>query len=162
MRRSAFVFSKCLNFSFGFWRYFCGYGSDGKESACNAGDVGDVGLIPGSGRSPWEGNSNSLHYSCLEVNIFFMFSIWNYLVSLGICRGLVSESNMVAKFHKCSSPLYKMNLWVWRVDYYETQYVFWNFTHFSPYSPISPQWEWESLLWLTLIWSCDIKFQLWI
>ena len=38
-------------------------GSDGKESACN---VGDPGLIPGSGRSPGEGNGNPLQYSCLE------------------------------------------------------------------------------------------------
>ena len=37
-------------------------GSDGKESACNAGDPG---LIPGSGRSPGEGNGNPLQYSCL-------------------------------------------------------------------------------------------------
>ena len=38
-------------------------GSAGKESAFNAGDVG---LIPGSGRPPGEGNGNPLHYSCLE------------------------------------------------------------------------------------------------
>ena len=38
------------------------HGSDSKESACNAGDPG---LIPGSGRSPGEGNDNSLQYSCL-------------------------------------------------------------------------------------------------
>ena len=38
-------------------------GSDGKESACNAGDPGS---IPGLGRSPGEGNSNPLQYSCLE------------------------------------------------------------------------------------------------
>ena len=37
--------------------------SVGKESACNAGDLG---LIPGSGRSPEEGNGNPLQYSCLE------------------------------------------------------------------------------------------------
>ena len=37
--------------------------SDGKESACSAGDLG---LIPGSGRSPGEGNGNPLQYSCLE------------------------------------------------------------------------------------------------
>ena len=35
----------------------------GKESACNAGDVGS---IPGLGRSPGEGNGNSLQCSCLE------------------------------------------------------------------------------------------------
>ena len=38
-------------------------GSDGKESACNAGDPG---LISGLGRTPGEGNSNPLQYSCLE------------------------------------------------------------------------------------------------
>ena len=37
-------------------------GSDGKESACNAGDPG---LIPGSERSSEEGNGNLLWYSCL-------------------------------------------------------------------------------------------------
>ena len=37
--------------------------SDGKESACN---VGDMALIPGLGRSPGEGNGNPLQYSCLE------------------------------------------------------------------------------------------------
>ena len=38
-------------------------GSDSKASACNAGDPG---LIPGSGRSPGEGNDTPLQYSCLE------------------------------------------------------------------------------------------------
>ena len=38
-------------------------GSDGKESACNAGDPG---LIPGLGRFPGEGNGNPLQYSFLE------------------------------------------------------------------------------------------------
>ena len=37
--------------------------SDSKESACNAGDLGS---IPGLGRSPGEGNSYSLQYSGLE------------------------------------------------------------------------------------------------
>jgi len=38
----------------------------GKESACNAGDTGDVGSIPGLGRSPGEGHGNPFQYSCLE------------------------------------------------------------------------------------------------
>ena len=38
-------------------------GSDGKASACNAGDPD---LIPGLGRSPGEGNVSTLQYSCLE------------------------------------------------------------------------------------------------
>ena len=36
-----------------------------KESACNSGDTGDTSLIPGSGRSPGEGNGNPLKYYCL-------------------------------------------------------------------------------------------------
>ena len=38
-------------------------GSDGKESTCN---VGNLGSIPGLGRSPGEGNGNPLQYSCME------------------------------------------------------------------------------------------------
>ena len=38
-------------------------GSDGKASACN---VGDLGSIPGSGRSPGGGYDNPLQYSCLK------------------------------------------------------------------------------------------------
>ena len=37
--------------------------SDSKESACNAGDLG---LIPGWGRSSGEGNGYSLQYTCLK------------------------------------------------------------------------------------------------
>ena len=44
---------------------FCG-SSDGKESARNEGDPG---LIPGSGRSPGEGNGYPLQYSCLESSM---------------------------------------------------------------------------------------------
>ena len=42
------------------------HGSVGKESACNAGDTGDAGSIPGWGRSPGKGNGNPLQYSCLK------------------------------------------------------------------------------------------------
>ena len=45
--------------------WFWGFpgGSDGKESACN---VGDLGLIPGLERSPGGGHGNPLQYSFLE------------------------------------------------------------------------------------------------
>ena len=46
-------------------RVFSG-ASDGKESAYN---VGDPGLIPGSGRSPGKGKGNPFQYSCLENSI---------------------------------------------------------------------------------------------
>ena len=63
----AYIFLILLDWpksSFGFF-YNIGLlgGSDGKESACNEGDLGS---IPGWGRSPGEGNSNPLQYSCLE------------------------------------------------------------------------------------------------
>ena len=48
--------------------YFCFIcfpgGLDGKASACN---VGDLGSIPGWGRSPGEGNGNPLQYPCLKM-----------------------------------------------------------------------------------------------
>ena len=49
------------------------YGSDGKESTCNAGDLG---LIPGSGRSPREGKDYLLQYSGLENSMDCMYSPW--------------------------------------------------------------------------------------
>ena len=39
---------------------------DSEESTSNARDTGDALLVPGSGRSPREGNGNPLQYSCLE------------------------------------------------------------------------------------------------
>ena len=53
-KRERLWLKKCLGFP---------GGSGIKESACT---VGDLGLIPGSGRSPAEGNSYPLQYSCLE------------------------------------------------------------------------------------------------
>ena len=47
-----FSSDKCINFD--------------KESACKAGDTGDVGSIPESGRSPGGGNDNPCQYSCLK------------------------------------------------------------------------------------------------
>ena len=53
-----------VSFNSGFLSVYC-YpdGLDGKASACN---VGDPGSIPGSGRSPGDGNGNPLQCSCLE------------------------------------------------------------------------------------------------
>ena len=44
-------------------KFHPGYSAEVKVSACN---VGDLGSIPGSERSPGEGNGNPLQYSCLE------------------------------------------------------------------------------------------------
>ena len=55
--------------------------SDGKASAYNAGDLGS---IPGSGRSPGEGNGNPLQYSCLEkshgLRSLVGYSSWGHRV----------------------------------------------------------------------------------
>ena len=59
------VMSLIFNMLFRFVIAFLGFpgGSEVKASDCN---VGDLGSIPGSGRSPGEGNGNPLQYSCLE------------------------------------------------------------------------------------------------
>ena len=59
------IYSFSCSFPLWFITGYLGFpsGSDVKESAHNAGDPG---LIPGSGRSPGEGNGNPLQYSCLE------------------------------------------------------------------------------------------------
>ena len=56
--KGAYIWERCIFI----WLGFPG-GSEVKASACN---VGDLGSIPGSGRSPGEGNGNPLQYSCLE------------------------------------------------------------------------------------------------
>ena len=63
--KSSFCGSVFLNFRFWHCREVKGFpgGSDGKDSACNAGDPGS---IPGLGRSPGEGNGNPLQFFCLE------------------------------------------------------------------------------------------------
>ena len=60
-------------------------GSDGKESACNAIDLG---LIPGSEISPREGNGNPLQYSCLENSVGRGYSPWDHK-ELDTTEGLI-------------------------------------------------------------------------
>ena len=50
----------------------------GKESAYNAGDPGDSGSVPGSGKSPRGGNGNSLQYFCLEKRSHKQRSLTDY------------------------------------------------------------------------------------
>ena len=66
-------------------------GSDGKESTCN---VGDLGSIPGLGRSSGEGKGYSLQYSGLE----------NSMDSIVI--GLQSQTRL-SDFHRCRNHLNK-------------------------------------------------------
>ena len=54
-------------------------GSDGKESACNAGDLGS---IPVLGKSPGGGNGNPLQYSCLENSMAWQATVHGVTKSL--------------------------------------------------------------------------------
>ena len=84
------------------WKWFCffffaslwGFPGDSysKESACNAGDPGS---IPGSGRSPGEGNGNPLQYSCLENAMHR--GAWQILVH-GVAKSL-SDTTERLTFH---------------------------------------------------------------
>ena len=58
--------------------------SDGKVTACNAGDLGS---IPGLGRSPGEGNGNPFQHSCLE-NLMDKGAWW------ATVHGVAKESDM--------------------------------------------------------------------
>ena len=58
-------------------------GSVIKNSPANAGDIRDVGFIPGLGRSPGGGNGNQLQYSCLENPMHR--GVWRALVR-GVAR----------------------------------------------------------------------------
>ena len=82
-----------------------------KESACQAGAAGDMGLIPGSGRSPGEGNSSPLQYSCLEnpmnrgacsVAVHRVAKSWTWLIdwacTLDICPAVGLLDHMVTLF----------------------------------------------------------------
>ena len=75
-----FLKKPILNFScFNVIKDFPG-GSAGKESA---GNVGDVGSIPGSGKSPGRRNGNPLQYSCLDRGAW-----WAIMIKLAIYNNL--------------------------------------------------------------------------
>ena len=68
-------------------------GSDDKEPACNAGDLGS---IPGLGRSPGEGNSKPLQYSRLESSMDR--GVWWAAVH-GVTEGQTRLSDFTFTFH---------------------------------------------------------------
>ena len=76
------------------------HGSDGKESTCNAGDLSS---IPGSGRSPEEGNSNRLQYSCLE-NFMDRGAWWAKV------HGFAKSWTRLSNFHSFLSTMLTLSL----------------------------------------------------
>ena len=71
-------------------------GSDGKASVCS---VGDLGSIPGLGRSPGEGNSNPRQYPCLE-NLMDTGTWWAAVHGVAKSRARLSNS------HTLGSPVW--------------------------------------------------------
>jgi len=77
-------------------------GSEVKVSTCNAGDLG---LIPGLGRSPGEGNGNPLQYSCLE-NPMYGGAWWATVHGVIKSWTRLSDFTLMA-IHFCSNKLLK-------------------------------------------------------
>ena len=77
-------------------------GSEVKASACN---VGDLGLIPGLGRSPGEGNSNPFQYSCLE-NPMDGGAWW------ATVHGVAKSQTQFERLHFTSSNIYDLCLFL--------------------------------------------------
>ena len=71
-------------------------GSDGKASVYS---VGDLGSIPGLGRSPGEGNGNPLQYSCLEnlIKMGVLYFIW--MEEPGRLQSVGLESDTTEQLH---------------------------------------------------------------
>ena len=63
-----------------------------KNPSANAGDARDMGSIPGSGRSPGEGNGYPLQYSCLENSMGR--EAWRATV-----QGVAKDSDMTEQTH---------------------------------------------------------------
>ena len=66
MYKYVHFYSKCQIYPYPISPWGFPDGLAGKESTCNAGDVRDVGSIPGLGRSPGGRNDNPLQYSYLK------------------------------------------------------------------------------------------------
>ena len=76
-------------------------GGEVNNSPAKAGDVKDEDSIPGSGRSPVEGNSNPLQYSCLENSM--ARGAWQATV-YGVAKSQIQLSN----FHFYTSRRHKL------------------------------------------------------
>ena len=91
-----------------FIKYLPG-GSDGKESACNSGDLGS---IPGSGRSPREGNGYSLQYSYLE-NSMDRRARWVPVVH-GVAKSQIQLPLLLSTYKMPSLAPSSFHTWWWK------------------------------------------------
>ena len=82
-----------------------------KNLPASAGDARDVGLVPGSGRSPGVGNGNPLQYSCLE-NIMYR-GVWQAIVH-GVAKSCAQLSTHTHT-HTHNNQLRKPLEFIWNV-----------------------------------------------
>ena len=80
----------------------------GKESTCNAGDSGDVGLIPGSGRSPGGRHGKTLQYSYLE-NPMDRGAWWTTVHKVAKSWTWLKQLSMNAFLNKCGYVIHHFN-----------------------------------------------------
>ena len=88
-------------------------GSEGKASAFNAGDLG---LIPGWGRSPGEGNGNPLQYSCLE-NPMDGEAWWAIVHGVTKSRTRLSDLTLTISSAQFSHSVVSDSLWPYELQH---------------------------------------------
>ena len=96
--------------------YFSG-GTDGKESACNAGDLG---LFSGSRRSPGEGHGNPLQYSCLG-NPMNRGAWWATVHGVAKSRARLSDQDSLSQNHNCLCC--QTLLHIYKPDFYRSSRI---------------------------------------
>ena len=104
-------------------------GSDSKESTCNAGDLG---LIPGSGTSPGEGNGYPLQYSCLENPMdreswatFLGATKRHSWVTKYAHSVLLIYSHKIWQYNKNLAPTkdWFLKNWCWEIKHFDSEFT---------------------------------------
>ena len=102
-----------------------------KSPPAKAGDTGDMGPVPGSGRSPGGGNGNPLQYSCLENSMDR--GVWRVTAHeaaesgtqliMHIIKKKMLKRYLDSQIHRVRSTLVDVRGWggVWRVSVYWVQ-----------------------------------------
>ena len=81
-----------------------------KNLPTNAGDIGDAGSIPGSGRSLGEGNGNPLQYSCLENS---MDRGALRVIVHGVAKGQTQLNDTHTHTHTHTHITQQLGAWLW-------------------------------------------------